>query len=355
MQKLLGENKRGVDSMIQGINDAAEASVKSAANIKSLEERTRLIDKIVDAIVNVTIQTNLLAVNGSIEAARAGEYGRGFAVVAADVRNLAGESSENADKIKDLVRNIQQQIVTVANDIEAAGREAAAEVKKAQKTTADLDRVAADMDEVLKGVKDIKAGQDKAVVAIQSAVAAVQQIAKAAELASSASNQCSSAAQQGSKGMTLAVTTVVLVSSHDSLYAVPMESVRETVKMSPQSLKMLNGRQAISLRGQIIPVVSLAKALSSRHRTCEGSLGEPINGNRGSHVINHDRTIGHVGSEAGFAQAVGKCLIVFVPAGPMPATAVDATSCAASNTGGSAKGIWELGSARQVTRTDRRP
>ena len=201
MQNLLGENKRGVDAMIKGINDAAEASVKSAANIKSLEERTRLIDKIVDAIVNVTIQTNLLAVNGSIEAARAGEYGRGFAVVAADVRNLAGESSENADKIKDLVRNIQKQIVTVANDIEASGREAATEVKKALKTTADLDRVAADMDEVMKGVMEIKHGQDKAVVAIQSAVAAVQQIAKAAELASSAANQCSSAAQQGSKGL----------------------------------------------------------------------------------------------------------------------------------------------------------
>ena len=109
---------------------AAEASLKSAANIKSLEERTRLIDKIVDAIVNVTIQTNLLAVNGSIEAARAGEYGRGFAVVAADVRNLAGESSENADKIKDLVPQHPEQIVTVANDIEASGREAAAEVEE---------------------------------------------------------------------------------------------------------------------------------------------------------------------------------------------------------------------------------
>ena len=187
--------------MIRGINDAAEASVKSAANIKNLEGRTRLIDKIVDAIVNVTIQTNLLAVNGGIEAARAGEYGRGFAVVAADVRNLAGESSENADKIKDLVRNIQQQIVTVAGDIEKAGRESAAEVQKAKKTTGDLEQVSRDMDEVLRGVREIKKGQDQAAVAIQSAAAAVQQIAQAAEEGSAAAIESSAAAQQGTRGM----------------------------------------------------------------------------------------------------------------------------------------------------------
>ena len=202
MQKLLGENKRGVDSMIQGINDAAEASVKSAANIKSLEERTRLIDKIVDAIVNVTIQTNLLAVNGSIEAARAGEYGRGFAVVAADVRNLAGESSENADKIKDLVRNIQQQIVTVANDIEAAGREAAAEVKKAQKTTADLDRVSGRHGRSAEGRQGNQGGPGQGRRRHpEQPWPPCSRLPRPPRIAASASNQCSSAAQQGSKGM----------------------------------------------------------------------------------------------------------------------------------------------------------
>ncbi len=45
--------------------------------------------------------------NGSIEAARAGEYGKGFAVVATDIRNLARDSAENADRIKDLVKNVQ--------------------------------------------------------------------------------------------------------------------------------------------------------------------------------------------------------------------------------------------------------
>lgn len=103
-----------MDALIVNVGKSAVAAVDSARNILELEERTRRIDKIVDAIVMVTVQTKMLAVNGNVEAARAGEYGRGFSVVAGDIRSLANESSENADRIKDLVKNVQTQITKVA-------------------------------------------------------------------------------------------------------------------------------------------------------------------------------------------------------------------------------------------------
>ncbi|MGI6119941.1 MAG: methyl-accepting chemotaxis protein [Desulfosporosinus sp.] len=103
------------------IRDKIVDSIKSYevinASIESLQDKIRRIEKIVDTIENVSIQTNMLAVNGFVEAATAGEHGRGFAVVAGDIRNLATESSENADKIKDLVRDIQMQMVKVAAEI----------------------------------------------------------------------------------------------------------------------------------------------------------------------------------------------------------------------------------------------
>ena len=124
-QKILAGNKENVDALIVNVGKSADASAESAKNILELEERTRRIDKIVDAIVMVTVQTKMLAVNGNVEAARAGEYGRGFSVVAGDIRSLANESSENADKIKDLVKNVQTQITKVAGDIELAGSKGA--------------------------------------------------------------------------------------------------------------------------------------------------------------------------------------------------------------------------------------
>ena len=50
---------------------------------------SRNVEKIVDGIGMVSVQTNMLAVNGSVEAARAGDFGKGFAVVSKDIRNLA--------------------------------------------------------------------------------------------------------------------------------------------------------------------------------------------------------------------------------------------------------------------------
>ena len=68
-----------------------------------MEGISRSVDKIVDGIGMVSIQTNMLAVNGSVEAARAGDFGKGFAVVSKDIRSLARDSGENAGRIKDTV------------------------------------------------------------------------------------------------------------------------------------------------------------------------------------------------------------------------------------------------------------
>ena len=104
IKNLLGENKTAVNGLITGLSTSAEASRASIKQMNDLELVSRRIDKIVEAISTVSIQTNMLAVNGAIEAARAGEFGKGFVVVATDIRNLAHDSSENADRIKDLVK-----------------------------------------------------------------------------------------------------------------------------------------------------------------------------------------------------------------------------------------------------------
>ena len=201
LQAMLNENKAKVDEMIDGISQAADASLRSAENMQSLEISAGRIDKIVDAIVNVTIQTNLLAVNGGIEAARAGEYGRGFAVVAADVRSLAKESAESADKIKDLVKRIQKQVGRVASDITQAGINARREVESAKKSTTMLIAIEKEFRGVQENVTAISNGSIESLAAIEQAKKGVDQIAVAAQEVGSASGQSSKAAAESSKGL----------------------------------------------------------------------------------------------------------------------------------------------------------
>ncbi|SPF45548.1 Chemotaxis protein [Candidatus Desulfosporosinus infrequens] len=201
LQTLLVTNKKAVDEMIFGITKSSEASMVSAQNIKILEDTTRKIDKIVDAIVNVTIQTNMLAVNGSIEAARAGEFGRGFSVVAGDIRTLANESADNADKIKDLVRNIQNQIQKVTGDIELSAKTATQEVLNAKKSTQNLNVVEENMTRILNGVKEVSKGSEESLIALEQAKRGIDQIATAAQEAEKAVTESNTAAQEQSKGM----------------------------------------------------------------------------------------------------------------------------------------------------------
>ncbi len=199
IQQLLGTNRQNVEQLITNIGKAADSSLDSAKHVVELEERTRRIDKIVDAIVMVTVQTKMLAVNGNVEAARAGEYGRGFSVVAGDIRSLANESSENADRIKDLVKNIQTQISRVASDITFAGNRARQEAEKAKLSSANLELIARDCDGVLEAVREISRGALESVAALEQAGKASQQIASAAEETGRATTEAAGAAEQGLK------------------------------------------------------------------------------------------------------------------------------------------------------------
>ncbi len=92
------------------IDSVADSSEKSSEAIEIITKRINAtnfaiskIDEMVKLITDIASQTNLLSLNASIEAARAGEVGRGFGVVASEIKKLAEESNNSANKIKDVV------------------------------------------------------------------------------------------------------------------------------------------------------------------------------------------------------------------------------------------------------------
>ena len=200
INELVVSSRTSIGELIQGVAKGMEETVKTGQLIATLEQVSRRIDKIVDAITTVSIQTNMLAVNGSIEAARAGEFGKGFMVVSTDIRNLARESAENAAQIKDVVKATQDQIVAVRRDLEQIAAAAAVEVQKNQEITSRLALVEQEMLIVQNGNEEILKGAEIILSAVQEAQKGTQQIAIAAEQSNRGSTEAATAARQQSRG-----------------------------------------------------------------------------------------------------------------------------------------------------------
>ena len=99
----------GMEKIMTGSNRSVESVNTITAKIHETNDYIEKIDEAVALIFSISGQTNLLSLNASIEAARAGEAGRGFAVVAEEIRKLSEQSAAGAEQIKNLAQGIMEK------------------------------------------------------------------------------------------------------------------------------------------------------------------------------------------------------------------------------------------------------
>lgn len=110
-----------IEEMTSTINEIAETSEKARAitenavaksssasvSVDELGNAALEITKVLETITEISQQVDLLALNATIEAARAGEAGKGFAVVASEIKDLANQTAQATDQIKERIDSIQ--------------------------------------------------------------------------------------------------------------------------------------------------------------------------------------------------------------------------------------------------------
>jgi len=127
MSNALGRTADSVNALSSSAANMKESNATVDSTLKELLEISSHTQQSVDQVqeqTNITNESaqaiNLLSLNASIEAARAGEMGRGFAVVAEEIRGLADQSRESADKIRSIVENLisnSNQSVQIMNGV----------------------------------------------------------------------------------------------------------------------------------------------------------------------------------------------------------------------------------------------
>ena len=163
--------------------------------MKGINESSRQIAEIISVIDGIAFQTNILALNAAVEAARAGEQGRGFAVVAAEVRSLAGRSSQAAKEIKSLIGASVERVEHGTQLVDQAGATMTEVVDSIKKVTSLMSDISAASREQSQGVSQVgEAIQQMDQVTQQNAAMVEEMAAAAANLHSQAQELVNSVA-----------------------------------------------------------------------------------------------------------------------------------------------------------------
>jgi methyl-accepting chemotaxis protein len=196
----LKSGRGAVDNLVNGVRTALDDTQASVSTVTRLGGVGRKIEKIVDAIALIAVQTSMLAVSGSVEAARAGDAGRGFAIVSNDIRALAREAAANVERAKDTVRAVLDQIALLKSDLEQIVASSELEVQNNRSVSVILEKIGGDVTEMRTANKTIVRGAAEILAATVEAATGARQVAAASEEASAASRQAATAAAEQSRG-----------------------------------------------------------------------------------------------------------------------------------------------------------
>jgi methyl-accepting chemotaxis protein len=134
------------------------------------------IGQIVKLISEISDQTNLLALNAAIEAARAGDAGRGFAVVAEEVKSLAVESQNSAEKIAAMIQTLQKQSDNAMKAMHRSSDEVSAGNTAVNATLNVFSDIIVHIQEISENTSSVAAAAQEQAAAVEEITASVHEL-----------------------------------------------------------------------------------------------------------------------------------------------------------------------------------
>ncbi|MEM9805835.1 MAG: methyl-accepting chemotaxis protein [Cyanobacteria bacterium P01_D01_bin.56] len=170
------EGEQTVSESLEGMFLLEEKVDAIADKIVNLSDLASQISDVSQLVIDFANQTNMLALNSSVEAVRAGEHGKGFALVANEIRKLADQSQQSADKINNLVSNIQKSINETVMVTEEGTKTVKIGVKISKRTESAFSDIKESVNQVVLNNQQVSLNLKQQVDAIQQVVHAMEVI-----------------------------------------------------------------------------------------------------------------------------------------------------------------------------------
>jgi methyl-accepting chemotaxis protein len=195
LRTLAQENRARLDDSSHALGLLTSDAGASAESIEALAIAVDEIRAFVTLIQKISRQSKLLALNAAMEAARAGEQGEGFGIVADEVRRLAADSAEAAERTDLLARAMLERVgwsresaartlgtLQTVHDATSHGRQSFMQVEQgvidAEKWSASIETA---VEESNRLVIDMTQRLDNLALGTQGFASAMHQVATASE------------------------------------------------------------------------------------------------------------------------------------------------------------------------------
>lgn len=194
LKNVIVSGKQNADELSERSHQVDRNTELISGTVAQLVENVQKVSNITDTIMNISSQTNMLALNASIEAARAGEMGRGFAVVAEQIRTLAEQTKVSTGQISEII----EELNTVTDETRR-GLQESVESISAQRQK--VEQVATNFTEVEKGMQELESGMYNMGHQVRRVLVANQDIVDSISTLSASSQEVLAGTQLGKENI----------------------------------------------------------------------------------------------------------------------------------------------------------
>jgi methyl-accepting chemotaxis protein len=150
-----------------------------AASMVRLSEQSHAVGQIIATVEDLSVQSNLLAVNAAIEAAKAGEHGKGFSVVAQEVKSLSEQSRQATNQVRTILGDIQKATASAVLATEEGGKAVEAGMRQTEIAGSAIQALSASVNESAQAATQIAASSQQQLVGVDQVASAMESIRQA--------------------------------------------------------------------------------------------------------------------------------------------------------------------------------
>jgi methyl-accepting chemotaxis protein len=204
--ELAQKTEQGMQGITKSSNDVNQI-------IGEIKDQMDKISEIVSLITDLANQTNLLALNAAIEAARAGDAGRGFAVVATEVKSLAVESRASAERISEMIDNLQRQTVSAVDAVSASNAGVKEGSAALAETLSSFNKIVTAIDKISQNVSEVAAAAEEQAASVEEVTASVNEVGGLMQNTTSEATDAAAASEESSAAIDQITKVVANVNS----------------------------------------------------------------------------------------------------------------------------------------------